>query len=75
MALRRTKASNTIENTFFVPENVRWSVIATAAHTLEIGTVIDEAVRSIEKEKSGPRIFSLRTLPARSWTSAAWGMW
>ena len=38
------------ENIFFVPENARWSVIAAAAHTPEIGTVIDEAMRSIEAE-------------------------
>jgi len=38
------------DNIFFVPENARWSVIATAAHTPEIGTVIDDAMRSIEKE-------------------------
>ena len=31
------------ENIFFVPENARWNVIAAAAHTPEIGTVIDEA--------------------------------
>ena len=40
----------TAENIFFVPENARWSVISSAAHTPEIGTVIDEAMRSIEKE-------------------------
>ena len=39
----------TAENIFFVPENARWSAIA-AAHTPEIGTVIDDAMRSIEKE-------------------------
>ena len=38
------------ENIFFVPENARWEVIASAAHTPEIGTVIDDAMRSIEKE-------------------------
>ncbi|OUQ55795.1 N-6 DNA methylase [Tyzzerella sp. An114] len=38
------------ENIFFVPENARWSVISAAAHTPEIGTVIDDAMRSIEKE-------------------------
>ena len=38
------------ENIFFVPENARWGVIASSAHTPEIGTVIDEAMRSIEKE-------------------------
>ena len=40
----------TAENIFFVPENARWSAIAAAAHTPEIGTVIDDAMRSIEKE-------------------------
>lgn len=40
----------TAENIFFVPEKARWNVIATAAHTPEIGIVIDEAMRSIEKE-------------------------
>ena len=39
----------TAENIFFVPENARWSAIA-AAHTPEIGTVIDDAMRSNEKE-------------------------
>ena len=38
------------ENIFFVPKEARWSVIAEAAHTPEIGTVIDEAMRLIEKE-------------------------
>lgn len=40
----------TSEGIFFVPANARWRVIAEAAHTPEIGTVIDEAMRSIEKE-------------------------
>ena len=44
------KDEYTAENIFFVPEGARWSVIAKAAHTPEIGTVIDEAMRSIEKE-------------------------
>lgn len=44
------KDEYTAENIFYVPENARWSVIAAAAHTPEIGTVIDEAMRSIEKE-------------------------
>ena len=38
------------EGIFFVPETARWSVIATNAHTAEIGTIIDEAMRAIEKE-------------------------
>ena len=33
----------TAENIFFVPENARWSAIAAAAHTPEIGTVIDDS--------------------------------
>ena len=40
----------TSEGIFFVPANARWSVIASKAHTPEIGTVIDEAMRAIEKE-------------------------
>jgi type I restriction enzyme M protein len=40
----------TMDNVFFVPENARWSVIAQAAHTPEIGTVIDNAMRAIEDE-------------------------
>ena len=38
------------ENIFFVPENARWDKIAVAAHTPEIGTVIDEAMREIEAD-------------------------
>lgn len=38
------------ENIFFVPEKARWSTIASAAHTPEIGTIIDEAMRAIEAE-------------------------
>ena len=40
----------TSEGIFFVPANARWNVIASKAHTPEIGTVIDEAMRAIEKE-------------------------
>ena len=41
----------TSENIFFVPENARWRVVSAVAHTLEIGVVIDDAMRSIEKDK------------------------
>ena len=44
------KDAYTMENIFFVPEIARWSTIAAAAHTPEIGKVIDEAMRSIEAE-------------------------
>ena len=37
-------------NVFFVPTSARWSVIAAAARKEEIGTVIDDAMRAIEKE-------------------------
>ena len=40
----------TSEGIFFVPAGARWSEIAAKAHTLEIGTVIDDAMRAIEKE-------------------------
>lgn len=40
------------ENIFFVPENARWKTIAAAAHTPEIGKVIDEAMRQIEAENN-----------------------
>ena len=39
-----------MENIFFVPEKARWSTISAAAHTPEIGTVIDDAMRAIEDE-------------------------
>jgi len=38
------------ENIFFVPEEARWAVIAAAAHTPEIGVVIDNAMRAIEED-------------------------
>lgn len=38
------------DNVFFVPKEARWDVIASAAHTPEIGNVIDSAMRTIELE-------------------------
>lgn len=38
------------KNIFFVPKDARWSRIAAAAHTPEIGTVLDDAMRSIEAD-------------------------
>lgn len=35
---------------FYVPPSARWGVIAAAAHTPDIGKMIDEAMLSIEKE-------------------------
>jgi len=44
----------TKEGVFFVPAPARWSAIAGKAHNESIGTVIDEAMRAIEKEN--PRL-------------------
>lgn len=38
------------DGVFFVPQSARWSVIAKAAHTPEIGKVIDGALEAIESE-------------------------
>lgn len=38
------------ENVFFVPQAARWDTIANAAHTPEIGKVIDNAMIAIESE-------------------------
>ncbi len=39
-----------MENIFFVPEEARWATISAAAHSPEIGMVIDNAMRAIENE-------------------------
>lgn len=44
------KDAYTEKSIFFVPQSARWGVIAKAAHTEEIGTVIDEAMRVIERD-------------------------
>lgn len=44
------KDAYTEVNVFFVPPIARWNVIDKAAHKAEIGTVIDDAMRAIEKE-------------------------
>ena len=41
-----------MDNIFFVSKEARWSAISAAAHTPEIGTVIDNAMRAIESENS-----------------------
>jgi len=38
------------EGVFYVPPEARWDVIAKKAHTPEVGTTIDDAMRAIEKE-------------------------
>lgn len=44
------KDEYTSENIFFVPQEARWSAIASKAHSEEIGVAIDDAMRTIEKE-------------------------
>ena len=39
-----------MDNIFYVPEEARWNTIASAAHTPEIGIVIDAAMQAIESE-------------------------
>lgn len=58
------------ENVFFVPEDARWNKIASAAHTPEIGMVIDNAMRAIEKENDSlknvlPKIYASPDLDKR----------
>ena len=59
------------ENVFFVPEEARWNVIANAAHSPEIGIVIDNAMRAIEKENDSlknvlPKIYASPDLDKRA---------
>lgn len=42
----------TSEGIFFVPAGARWSDVSTKAHDPEIGQVIDDAMRAIEKENA-----------------------
>ena len=44
------KDEYTAENIFYVPTEARWERIAAETHTPEIGQVIDNAMRAIEKE-------------------------
>ena len=42
----------TSEGIFFVPAGARWSDVSAKAHDPEIGQVIDDAMRAIEKENA-----------------------
>ncbi len=46
------KDEYTAENIFFVPESARWGNIAEHASTADIGLVIDNAMREIERENT-----------------------
>lgn len=57
-------------NVFYVPEEARWDKIAAAAHTPEIGIVLDNAMRAIEAENKTlknvlPKIYSNQDLNKR----------
>lgn len=58
------------EHIFYVPEPARWSHIAKAAHTPEIGIVLDDAMRAIEKDNPDlkdvlPKIYGSQDLDKR----------
>lgn len=65
----------TSEGIFFVPVGARWSEIAAKAHTPEIGTVIDDAMRAIEKENKRLKDILPKTSHVRNWISVDWVMW
>ena len=69
------KDEYTAENIFFVPAEARWSKISAAAHTPEIGVVIDEALTAIERENERLKGILPKNFAVRSWTSAVWVMW
>ena len=50
-----------------MPEEARWSKISSAAHTPEIGTVIDDAMRAIEKENA-----SLKNVLPKNYANPDW---
>ena len=52
----------TSEGIFFVPAYARWGVISAAAHTPEIGKVIDDAMRSIEEIQQEVQQLARKTL-------------
>lgn len=58
------------ENIFYLPEAARWGLIAAKAHTPEIGMIIDDAMRAIEKENKTlehvlPKIYGSQDLDKR----------
>ena len=50
--MEEDKDEYTSQGIFWVPQEARWEVIASNAHTPEIGVKIDEAMRQIEKENT-----------------------
>ena len=50
--MEEDKDEYTSQGIFWVPQDARWEVIASNAHTPEVGIKIDEAMRLIEKENN-----------------------
>ena len=60
----------TADHVFFVPKKARWDVIQKAAHTAEIGKVLDDAMAAIEKENDSikgclPKIYDSPAIDKR----------
>lgn len=51
------------DNVFWVPKDARWSHLKASAKRPEIGTVIDDAMRAIEKDNES--LLTHRQLPGR----------
>ena len=61
----------TAEHIFFVPKNARWETIEAAAHTPEIGKVIDTAMREIEAENDKLKTSCSKILHTWNWINVA----
>lgn len=58
------------EGIFFVPQQARWEAISYAAHTAEIGKVIDKAMELIERKIRALKTFFPKDLPVPNSISA-----
>lgn len=63
------------QNVFFVPEEARWANIAQAAHTPEVGQIIDSAMAPSSVKTTSSRTCCPRTSLAPNWISAVWATW
>lgn len=61
------------KNIFWLPENARWSVIAAAAKTPDIGTVIDNAMISIENENDSIKGVLPKNYASNDWSKERLG--
>ncbi len=57
---------------FYVPAEARWEAIAIHAHSPEIGTIIDNAMRAIEKENKRLKDILPKNFARPGSTNAAW---